>query len=185
MGAASAARLDGVTFGGPASGRAMLGRPVLGGAVLGGAVLGGTVLDGPASRYEPDSRARRGDGRVRPERAMAGRPSAAGRPAPMRLTRRGRVVVATLAVLLAASVATLAWLALAARAEAAGPARSGNGARQALTRIVVRPGQTLWSIASQAEPAVDPRQVISQIIEINSLNGAGIQIGQVLWVPRG
>jgi LysM repeat protein len=54
-----------------------------------------------------------------------------------------------------------------------------------MTRVVVRPGQTLWSIASQAEPTADPRLVIQQIIQANSLSGPVIQPGQSLWVPKG
>jgi LysM repeat protein len=50
---------------------------------------------------------------------------------------------------------------------------------------VVHPGQTLWSIASRAQPSADPRNVIQQIIELNALTGTGIEPGERLWVPRG
>jgi len=51
--------------------------------------------------------------------------------------------------------------------------------------VVVHPGQTLWSIASQAEPTADPRVVMQQIIDLNALRGTSIEPGQRLWVPRG
>lgn len=119
-------------------------------------------------------------------RGQQARPVPGRRAAPSRLTRRGRVVVAVLAVLVTAGLAVLAWLALAGGARASGRGQSGPaGYRQAMTRVVVRPGQTLWGIAVKAAPAADPRLVIRRIIDINSLPGAGIEVGQVLWVPRG
>jgi len=51
--------------------------------------------------------------------------------------------------------------------------------------VVVHPGQTLWSIASHAEPTADPRVVMQQIIDLNALRGTNIEPGQHLWVPRG
>jgi Tfp pilus assembly protein FimV len=51
-------------------------------------------------------------------------------------------------------------------------------------QIVVRPGQTLWSIASAAEPAADPRDVVQQIMTANAMTGTTITAGQLLWVPR-
>jgi LysM repeat protein len=51
--------------------------------------------------------------------------------------------------------------------------------------VVVHRGQTLWSIASQAEPTADPRVVMQQIIDLNALRGTNIEPGQHLWVPRG
>ena len=53
-----------------------------------------------------------------------------------------------------------------------------------MLRVVVRPGDTMWSIAVRADPAADPRAVIQQIVEDNGLTGTAIQVGQVLWVPR-
>jgi len=49
---------------------------------------------------------------------------------------------------------------------------------------VVRPGQTLWSIATKADPAADPRAVIQEIVDDNALAGTAVQAGQVIWVPR-
>ncbi len=104
-------------------------------------------------------------------------------PPPLRLTRRGRVVVAVLVVAALAAVALVLGLAAAGGAQAAnhGQPRAGY---QGMHQIVVRPGQTLWSIASAAEPAADPRDVVQQIMTANAMTGTTISAGQLLWVPR-
>lgn len=50
---------------------------------------------------------------------------------------------------------------------------------------MVHPGQTLWSIAVQAQPSADPRIVVQQIIDLNALSGSSVEPGEHLWVPRG
>jgi LysM domain-containing protein len=84
------------------------------------------------------------------------------------------------------AVAALAWIAGAAKADASG---SGGSAPSAvyhnLTAVIVRPGESLWTIAAQAEPNADPRSVIQEIIDLNALGATSIQPGQRLWVPRG
>ena len=109
-----------------------------------------------------------------------------GRPrdtpvAPLRLTRRGRVVIAIAAALLVTMVSLL--LAGVAQATMHGP--SPRAARQNLVQVIVRPGQSLWSVAESADPDQDTRAVIQQIIDLNSLNGDTVLAGQQLWVPRG
>jgi hypothetical protein len=110
---------------------------------------------------------------------------AAPRPAvapSLRLTKRGRVVVTVVAA--AAATALLTALSLTA---ASGALASSHGQARAgytgMHQVVVEPGQTLWTIASTAEPDADPRVVIPQITQANSLNGVTIEAGQVLWVP--
>ena len=104
-------------------------------------------------------------------------------PAPLRLTDRGRLVVGVLAVLGAVAVAGLVWLA-AARAQTTSQMPHVHGT-QGMTRVVVGPGQTLWSIASRVDPSSDPRVIIQEIVTDNALSSTTIQVGQVLWVPRG
>ena len=53
-----------------------------------------------------------------------------------------------------------------------------------MTQIVVRPGQTLWSVAAAAEPSNDPWDVVQQIINVNALNGPEIHAGELLWIPK-
>jgi hypothetical protein len=54
-----------------------------------------------------------------------------------------------------------------------------------MRQIVVKPGQSLWSIALSAEPQADPRAVIQQIVEFNALGSQVVVPGESLWVPRG
>jgi LysM repeat protein len=138
-------------------------------------------------------------GRTDSHRAAASRP-AASRPAsgqaarghapdnqatataaPLRLTRRGRAVIAAAAALLVVTVLLIAASAAQATSHSVPP----RAAEQSLSRIVVRPGQTLWSVAESADPDADTRLVIQQIAELNGLTGDVVQAGQRLWVPRG
>ena len=101
--------------------------------------------------------------------------------APLRLTRRGRVVASAVAALLV----TVIFLLAAAAAQATSHAPSPQAARQNLVQMVVRPGQSLWSVAENADPDQDTRAVIQQIIDLNALSSDVVVAGQQRWVPRG
>jgi hypothetical protein len=94
------------------------------------------------------------------------------------------VVAGGLALAAAVALAGLLSLALAGGAQAVshGPARAGY---QGMRQIVVQRGQSLWSIAAAAAPAADPRVVIPQIEQANSLGGSTVYAGETLWVPAG
>src|SRR5580698_2088227 len=99
---------------------------------------------------------------------------------PLRLTRRGRAVVAAAAALL------MAVLTFAGTAQATNrPPSPGSPGNQNVAQVVVGPGESLWSVAESADPGQDTRLVIQQIIELNALTGYVIVVGQHLWVPRG
>ena len=98
--------------------------------------------------------------------------------------RRGPVVGA-FAVLLLAAVITPVLLALASGAQAANRGLPPSAVRASMRQVVVKPGQSLWSIALNAEPQADPRAVIQQIIEFNALGSQVVVPGESLWVPRG
>ncbi|HEV2374780.1 MAG TPA: LysM peptidoglycan-binding domain-containing protein [Streptosporangiaceae bacterium] len=100
----------------------------------------------------------------------------------VRLTRRGRAAVVVAAV---AGALALAWLAGVASGLAAAGGLSSGGVAAATTSVVVRPGQTLWSIALHAQPAADPRAVVQEIVSLNALHSVVIQPGQRLRVPGG
>jgi LysM domain len=105
------------------------------------------------------------------------------RRTPIRLTRRGRAVAAAL-ILAGLTIAALLATVLAsggAQATNHGQARAGY---EGMHQIVVRSGQTLWSIASAAEPRSDTRIVVQEIMTANGLTGTTISAGQLLWVPR-
>ncbi len=93
------------------------------------------------------------------------------------------MVVAALVITAVTVAALLITLLASGRAQATnhGQARGGY---QGLHKIVVQPGQTLWSIASRAEPSADPRTVIQEIMTANALAGPTVTAGQLLWVPR-
>jgi LysM domain len=118
-----------------------------------------------------------------PSAVITPRPRA-GAQAPLRLTRRGRALVIGLVVAVIAAAALLVSLAAAGGAQAANHGQPGSGGYQGMHEIVVRPGQTLWSIASKAEPAADPRVVVQQIMSVNAMTSTDISAGQLLWVPR-
>jgi len=60
---------------------------------------------------------------------------------------------------------------------------TAGSAPAALVDVTVAPGDTLWSIATQAAPARDPRDVIDEIRELNNLPGSVLPVGVVLRVP--
>ena len=108
------------------------------------------------------------------------------RPGAVRLTRRGRLVVTGLVLLVAIVTATLLWMTAAGSVQAS--SRGGPAPRspyQGLTQVVVQPGQTLWSIAAAAEPSANAWAVVQQIIEVNAMNGPQVRAGEQIWVPRG
>lgn len=94
---------------------------------------------------------------------------------PVRLTRRGRLVIfiaisvllAVLAIVLGASVAA-----------------SDDASAVSTTTVQVQAGQTLWDIAAEANPDGDVRATIDDIVRLNSLpNASGLKMGSTLAVP--
>lgn len=93
----------------------------------------------------------------------------------LRLTRRGR-----LTVFLTFLVATLAVSFFALSSAASG---SGERGRPEPVRMVqVESGDTLWSIATRTAPEQDPRDVVHDIQELNSLDGT-LRVGTAIAVP--
>jgi Tfp pilus assembly protein FimV len=115
-----------------------------------------------------------------PQRAAARsvRPVAVGsvpavRPARLRLTRRGRVVLLVMPALLALSGALLA----------AAPGVAEAAPHATPRTVVVGPGDTLWAVAQRVAPQVDPRTTVAAIERLNGLQGAGVEAGDVLRLP--
>jgi hypothetical protein len=99
---------------------------------------------------------------------------------PLRLTRRGRIVVAVMAALLVAGLSLIVAGAAQATSHSAAPRATGAN----LLRVIVLPGQSLWSVAETADPDADTRLVIQQITQLNGLTSDTVFAGQRLWVPR-
>ena len=105
-------------------------------------------------------------------------PSSAARTR-LRLTRRGRVVLTTLA-----AIPVVVWamvVVLGAGGAAADAERATE--RASLAYITVLDGDSLWSIAEAIAPEADPREIIADIIRINGLGDALVEPGQRLALP--
>ncbi|MGW9020039.1 LysM peptidoglycan-binding domain-containing protein [Leucobacter chromiiresistens] len=97
----------------------------------------------------------------------------------LRLTRRGRIVLGALATILVAGV--LALLASLAAPEAMASGEGPNG--EQFEYVVVQPGSSLWSLASDLDPAADPRDLITEIVQLNQLDDSSVQAGEAIAVP--
>jgi LysM repeat protein len=99
----------------------------------------------------------------------------------VRLTPRGRALLAALVVVLLLGLAVLGLERLTAR-----PALAGTEvvvpAATTLT-VVVEEGDSLWAIAERVMPATDPREVVEEIRSLNGMRSNLIQPGQALLVP--
>src|SRR5215467_4986987 len=62
-------------------------------------------------------------------------------------------------------------------------ARAVAGGTAPVERVVVQPGDTLWSIAAVHYPSDDPRERVDAIERLNGLSGPGIEAGETLLLP--
>ncbi|HEY3574786.1 MAG TPA: LysM peptidoglycan-binding domain-containing protein [Arthrobacter sp.] len=105
-----------------------------------------------------------------------------GKQPRLRLTRRGRIVLIGLPlVLLAAVILSLTGL-LNSPAKAADSA-SGLSVTPTVS-VTVQPGESLWAIAGKVDPDRDPRDVIADIVQLNDLQAGKVMPGQQLFVPN-
>ncbi|GAA1732838.1 LysM domain-containing protein [Aeromicrobium alkaliterrae] len=114
-----------------------------------------------------------------PHAAAPVRSAAVARPAAqpgLRLTRRGRVLLTILALAVVTALMVVFGSGTAATSDAS--AITGT------TTITVQPGQTLWSIAGEANPGGDVRDTMDDIVKLNSLvKGETLQMGTQLALP--
>jgi hypothetical protein len=92
-----------------------------------------------------------------------------------RLTRRGRLVVVALSLLVILAVGI--FLA----AGAVGTAESGNP--EPTETVMVGTGETLWGIAAEAADGGDVREMVERIKRLNALDTGMVTAGQRLRVP--
>ena len=112
--------------------------------------------------------------------AFAG--SAFARPARstrLRLTLRGRRVLATLAAIPAVVAISLAMVS----GGTALASRDAGTAPESFSTVTVSFGDTLWSNAETVAPQADPRDVIDAIVRLNALEGVSLEAGQSLAIP--
>jgi Tfp pilus assembly protein FimV len=99
-------------------------------------------------------------------------PTDPGPAAPLRLTRRGVMVVSVAVALFGAA---LVWL-----AALSAPRPSAGGAAAHPQVVTVRPGDTLWGIAARLTPDADPSLEVAVLQRANHLRGVMVQPGQRL-----
>lgn len=108
-------------------------------------------------------------------------PGPRAKQAPLRLTRRGRFVfIGVPLILLAALLLSFSGF-LNAPAKAAESA-AGLSLTPTVT-VTVQPGESLWAIAETVAPERDPRDVVTDIIQLNNLDAARVVPGQALFIP--
>ena len=94
----------------------------------------------------------------------------------VRLTRRGRLLLIVLSLALGLALGALldSW---------ASGAGQGSLRLAGDNSVVVRPGDSLWSIATAVAGTDDVRTVVDEIQQLNHLRGTQVQPGQVLRLP--
>ncbi len=104
-------------------------------------------------------------------------PAARSQASPaLRLTRRGKIVVLTLAFVAIALLALVLGPSVVATGDA--------GAPEQTTSVTLMAGQTLWQVAADANPHGDIRDTVDDIVRLNSLSSASaVQPGSTIAVP--
>lgn len=118
----------------------------------------------------------------------------------VRLTTRGRAVLATAVSLLLCGIALATVLvpAVLARPVAHGGAVDAGADAAAVLQAVpgavlasdgrafaytVDRGDTLWDLAVALSPGVDPRPMVDRIRQLNAMTGSSLTVGERLWLP--
>ncbi|MET0590914.1 MAG: hypothetical protein ABWZ77_07045 [Naasia sp.] len=97
---------------------------------------------------------------------------------PLRITRRGKVVLAVLLTLPTAAVIGVMSL-----SSAPAVATSAASDPTAFDYVTVSAGESLWDVAERIAPTADPRDVIADIERLNGLESSGVAAGESLAVP--
>jgi Tfp pilus assembly protein FimV len=96
----------------------------------------------------------------------------------LRITARGRAVLT--AVVAVPIVTVVALFAL----NGGGAIATGSAPSEPLRSITVMAGDSLWDLAEELAPQEDPREVIADLVSLNTLVSAEVRPGQQLDVPR-
>ncbi|NRD27610.1 hypothetical protein [Frigoribacterium sp. VKM Ac-2836] len=95
----------------------------------------------------------------------------------LRITRRGRAVVAALVAVPLVLVAGAVVL------NGGGAVASDTSSSAEFQHVTVDGGETLWQVAAEIDPSADPRDVIADLVSLNNLPSAEVSAGQSLAVP--
>ncbi|MGB4777121.1 LysM peptidoglycan-binding domain-containing protein [Microbacterium sp.] len=96
----------------------------------------------------------------------------------LRLTRRGRRVLAFLA-----SIPAIVALSIAIVSGGGAIASDEGGAGATFAYVTVMPGESLWSIAETVAPRADPRDAVDAIMRLNALPSGNLVAGQAIAIP--
>ena len=116
-----------------------------------------------------------GSRRGLPERSRSGVTGRERRP--VRPTRRGRAARSAILSTVLAGVLIALPTALPA-VGVASPDRGISG-----SEVVIRPGESLWSVAARHAPDRDPSETVEEIRRLNHLSGYVVYPGQRLRLP--
>jgi len=98
----------------------------------------------------------------------------------LRLTTRGRRLIATVAAI----PAVVALSAAIIGGSTAALASLDQGVDTAtFETVTVTAGESLWSIAQEVAPSADPRDVVDAIVRLNALEGVTVSAGEQLAIP--
>ncbi|HEU4850249.1 MAG TPA: LysM peptidoglycan-binding domain-containing protein [Terrimesophilobacter sp.] len=95
----------------------------------------------------------------------------------LRITRRGRAVLAALIIVPLIAMALAFALNGGAATASAGPSTTD------FQYVTVEPGQSLWQLAESIAPGADPRDVISDLVRLNGLQDSVVHPGERLAIP--
>jgi hypothetical protein len=95
----------------------------------------------------------------------------------LRLTRRGRVVLTSLAAI--PLVAAALFFAI----NGGGAFATGQSGATPFDYVTVEAGQSLWQLAGDIAPSADRRDVVADIVHLNQLENTDVQPGQKLAIP--
>jgi nucleoid-associated protein YgaU len=101
-------------------------------------------------------------------------PTSAAVSSPVRLTRRGRVVL---------TLVMMVGLVVAGFTLGRGSSQAAGHSHQPRHTVIVQAGDTLWSLAARVAPHADPRDVVAEIQSLNRIPGAVVVPGEQLVVP--
>ena len=96
----------------------------------------------------------------------------------LRITRRGRRVLASAVTLGVAGIVGGVLLA------GPGAQASDSSAGATFEHVTVQGGETLWQLAEEIAPTKDPRDVVSDLVRLNNLPSAEVAAGQTLAIPE-
>lgn len=94
----------------------------------------------------------------------------------LRLTRRGRRVIAFLAAL------PIVVAAFAFAINGGGAVATAESSANTYSYVTIAAGESLWHLAQSLAPTADPRDVIAEIVSLNNISGE-IQPGQRIAIP--